>query len=288
MHLSRIILRPLTALFVGGAIALFSADAFAARITKTAKKSVMIENEDTEVQVDQKFFVIIDGKKKGLVQITKVSGGKSLGKITKGRAEVDATLEPVGKASAGGKKRRKKDGGDEGGGAREQALYIGALGGYSMNNQSVKGLSETVSMTGSSFSIKGFADYPLSESLGLIVRLGVDQFGVKGESKERGAVKTEIMYGSVDALLRYSFGSGSFSPFAAVGLGIWLPLSKQSDVLDVPRIATTNVILLDVGVNYFLSNRMMLTGLFEYDYFPPSNDVTTSAMTLRFGAGFQF
>src|SRR5437764_502033 len=71
----------------------------AARVSKVSGKSVLIEMEDLEMQEGEKYYVVIDGKKKGVVQINKVSKGRARGKVTNGRAEVDATVIPTGKSS---------------------------------------------------------------------------------------------------------------------------------------------------------------------------------------------
>lgn len=259
----------------------------AAQVTKVSGKQVLIDNEGSDIQPGSRHYVTIDGKKRGIVQITKSSKGKSLGRITKGRAAVGASVEPAGggskSADADGdlpaprKGKQKSTGGGPGN-------FIGVIAGYSMDSQSVKTETEgTVAMSGSGYSLKGFFDMPLSGGLGMIARSGVEQLNWSSGSKS-----TSIMYFSVDGLLRYSFGESGFVPYIGGGGGIHYPFSKSSNILLESRISTTTVFFANGGFTYPMSDTMILTGVAEYAFFPPSNDVSTSFMTVRFGAGWRY
>jgi outer membrane protein W len=141
-------------------------------------------------------------------------------------------------------------------------------------------------MTGSSISVKGFADLPISGDFGLLGRVGIENFGVAGTSPNLGSVETKIMYLSADLLLRYHLMEGSFKPFPLLGMGLHYPLSKTSGVLDVQRISATTIFFLGGGFNYTLSDSMYLHATAEYGLFPPSNDVKTSLIAIRAGLGF--
>lgn len=277
---------------------IISSGAEAARVTKVSGKQVIIEIETTEMNEGQKFFVIIDGKKKGVVVITKISKGRALGKITKGKAELQATLESTTKSATtarnsvepseesgdpGTQKQRgngKRKAGEEG----DSVTYVGVLAGYAMDSQSVKDTAgNSVSMSGGGYSLKGFGDMPLSGHIGAIGRAGVEQVTLSG-----GGFSTSILYATIDALIRYSFSDSGFIPYVAGGGGIHYPISKSSSILDVPRISATTVFFGDLGFNYQMSPEMILVGLLEYGYFPPSNDVTTNFITARLGAGWRF
>jgi hypothetical protein len=276
-----------------------SLSAEAGRITNVSGKQVKLEIEDTEMNEGQKFFVMIDGKKKGVIVITKIAKGKALGKITKGRAEVDATIEPTTGAKTasadadpganddgGGKKKKRKKGkrsrdADGGGGP---GTFVGVLGGYAMDSQTVKDAAgNSVAMAGGGYSLKGFGDMPLSGRVGAIARGGIEQLNLTGSG-----YTTAIMYATADVLIRFAFADEGFQPFVAGGLGIHFPLSKSSTILDVPRISSTTVFFIDLGFNYQMNEGMILVGALEYGLFPPSNDVSTSFITARFGAGWRF
>jgi len=274
--------------------------AFAARVEKVKDKQVLIDNEGTEIHEGEKYFVMIEGKKKGVVKITKVKNGKSLGVLTKGKAEVDAGVEPTGRASRGSsdigsdddilkrrKHRKAKKGSSDGEDATQQTI-VGLLVGYAMDSQTASVLDASnnatkASFSGSGYSLKGFGDIPLSESLGAIARGGIEQVNLAS-----GSNSSSIMYLTADILLRYSFGSGGFIPYVSGGMGIHFPLSKSSTYLDVPRISSTSVFFFNAGFNMKMGESSFIVGVLEYGMFPPSNDVTTSFITGRVGMGWHW
>jgi hypothetical protein len=297
MHLRFSIRRPLglalTALVATLLVAASGERAEAARISKSQGSKVLIDLEGTSASPGGQFYVVNNGRRVGVVKISRVQGGRATGDVMKGSAPAGASVESAG---GGGNAR------NSGRGGRSQArssrptyrppvanaTYIGVMAGYGMDSQTVKtvdaaGNTGSVSMSGSGYSLKGFMDMPFSGSLGLIGRGGIEQLNLTG-----GSDTTSIMYLTADALLRYSFGSGTFIPFGALGLGIHFPLSKSSTVLDVPRISSTTVFFFTGGFNYQWNRDMIVTVIAEYGMFPPSNDVSTTLIAIRGGAGWRF
>ena len=272
----------------------YSSAVEAAFVEKVRGKQVLINNEDTDIQVGERYYLVVDGKRRAIVKISKVRGGKSIGVVTKGRAVPDASVEPV---------RRVRPAFDDDGEEEQQparrrrarrsprdpdivavpTTIIGGLVGFAMDSQTVTTNSRSVSMSGSGYSVKAFGDIPLSCRLGFIARGGIEQLELSGENE-----KTSIMYLTVDALLRYAFSEGTFVPFAAGGLGIHYPMSKNSTILDESKIAMTSVFFADVGLNYKMSEDLYLTAHVEYGYFPPSSTVNTNFIAIRAGAGWRF
>jgi opacity protein-like surface antigen len=161
------------------------------------------------------------------------------------------------------------------------------MAGYAMDNQNVTGTT-TASMTGSGYSIKAFGDLPISGSLGVIARTGLEQVNFTGTT---GTInrQTAILYYTGDLLLRYSFSDRGFMPYIGGGLGLHYPISKSSDILNPDRIATTFVFFIpSVGFNMQMSNSMILTAVAEYAMFPPSSEVSTYFYTVRAGVGWKF
>lgn len=254
--------------------------------------------------VGDKFFAIENGKKKALFEVVVVKNGKGKVKVLKGKIAEGMTTLAAGKgkgaqeAAAGaapadpdaaaadaaeqsGKKKKIRT---AGGAAVFQDMTFGLVGGYAMDSQSVTIAGTTSqSMSGTGMSAKAFVDIPVTTSLGLLTRVGAEQFNVQS-----GAFKTEIMYASVDLLLKYVFSTGTFVPFGFGGLGLHFPISKTSNILDINRISSTTVFFGGAGINWLLggSTYFQLTG--EYGMFPPSNDVSTSFIAVRTGLGFRF
>lgn len=274
-----------------------SSVASAIKVTQSGKGAVIVDLEgNADVKVGDRFYTVVDGKKKGIVQISAIKGNKAKAKVLKGVGNVGATLTPM---KSAGQARKKDDDSDSGGGGGALSdLTWGVLVGYSLDSQDVNATStsasaEGISMTGSGYSLKAFGDWPISGSLGLIVRAGVETFNVKGSSNtvycgSSRQCDTAITYLSGDALVRYFFTEGFWSPYAAGGLGLHYPLSKSSNVLDVSRIAMTTVFFLTLGSNFNISESSYIPVQVEYGLFPPSNDVKTSIISVRAGYGLKF
>jgi hypothetical protein len=273
-----------------GAAALFftfflsTQSVFAARVTQVKGTQVLIdlEGDDANSVVGKKFIMMVGDKKRAIIEITKAKNTKAIGKILKGKAEVDGTLVAVGgKSSSGGGKKKRTAKSDSSGGATDETY--GFLVGMNMANQSVTSGSKTNAMAGNGFSLKGFGDYPIMGDLSLLGRAGVEQFNVTGGSKS-----TALMYLVGDLLVKYRFSEGSFSPFALGGLGLHYPISKSSDAIDTSVLSVTTVIILGGGANFTINDTSYATASIEYGYFPPGPDVTTSWIALRGGMGFKF
>ncbi len=265
--------------------------AFAAKVKRATKKAAELElgpNEDF-VKGD-KLSVMVNGKLVGTLKVRKVSGNKKvITRILSGRAPVGASVTLKGAGSTGGEIAAEES---------DSNLIVGALFGYGMDNQSVKASSssglvtENLSMSGSGFSAKAFADMSIADELGLIARLGAETFNVTGKSKSgicagSTSCKTEIMYLSADLLVRYNFSPGSINPYAAGGLGIYFPLTKKTNVLDETKIASTTIFFVTLGANIRLGS-MFIPIQVEYGLFPPSNEVSTNFITGRAGLGWEF
>ena len=279
-------------------LSLVSPNAEAARITRVKGSQVMIDLEgSSEYTEGGRYLVIVGGKKKAVVEITKAKGGKAIGKVLKGTAAIDGTLQALGGGSGGGstktasKSRRSRSNRDRSSSDSFQDLTVGAVLGLGLTSQSVTATnqsnqSETISMSGSGFSLKAFGDLPISGNLGAIGRVGLEKFGVSGTPQAGGDVKTDIMYITADLLLRYTFLDGDFKIFPLGGLGLHYPISKSSDVLNVQQISATTIFFLGGGLQYKFSDTMYATATAEYGLFPPSNDVKTSLIAIRGGVGW--
>lgn len=281
--------------------------AHAASITKAKGTQVIIEFEDGEElpSAGAQFFAMEDGKRKAIVQILRIKDRRASGKVTKGRAKEGMLLQARGGGSSGSSSQasdaseyddatateaqRKAPRGTKKPSRSKSAMKpmdttYGVSLGFGLDNQSVTPTgSSTVAMTGSGFSAKGFIDIPISSSVGLLGRGGAEQFNVK-----KDAFKTEIMYATLDLLLRYTFSEGGFAPFLLGGMGIHFPLSKTSNILDVNRISSTTVFFAGLGANISMGSSSYFQVSAEYGLFPPSNEVSTNFIAIRGGLGFQY
>jgi hypothetical protein len=247
--------------------------------------------DETPPEKGDKVFATENGKRKAIMEVVQIKNGKAKVKITKGKAkEGMEVVSAKAKGNSDSDAANEESGGDSkrprsaGAATLFKDMTVGFLGGYAMDSQSVTITgSAAQAMTGSGFSVRGFADIPVAGSLALLTRVGAEQFNVKKEDS-----KSEILYAVVDLMLKYSFASTGFVPFAMGGIGLHFPISKASNILDVNRISSTTVFYAGGGFNFVMgsSSYMQLTA--EYGMFPPSNDVTTSLIAIRGGVGFRF
>lgn len=257
------------------------------------KQAILVFDSGAAVAPGDKFFATEGGKKKALLEVVKAKGNKAVVKILKGNAKEGMDVM----AAKGGSKTAAHSGGNAGSDEEHaehnvrhagsatlfKDMTIGALAGYSLDSQSVTISGSTIAMAGSGFSLRAFADVPVSGDLSLYGRAGAEQFNVQKDSS-----KTEILYAVVDLMLKYSFLEGSFRPFAMGGLGLHFPISKSSNGLNVNQISSTTVFYGGGGFNFIMSGSSYFQATAEYGMFPPSNDVTTSFIAVRGGMGFRF
>jgi hypothetical protein len=289
--------RILAALVASSVIAL--GNAHAAHVIKVKGQKVLIErdNGDDELLEGDVQFIVIANKKRGVVTIQTVRGTRAIAELIKGRAEVGAKLR---KATATGTETNhdsSRAGIDSNGGSAHDTKKSGSsfspktIGfslGMNQVSQSIKatvastGATETVSTTGSSFGARALAEWPLTQSMSLVVRPGLEQFSTSGSSSV-GSVSTSILYLIGDALIRYDFSNGDVVPWAAAGMSVEYPLSKSSNVLNTSQISATTIIDFVGGLDYKLKGSSKLEASLEYGYYPVSGAVTTSSLALRVG-----
>jgi hypothetical protein len=283
---------------------IFSATAHASTVDKVKGSQAIVTFDGGETPAaGDKFIAMENGKKRAILEVVQFKNGRAKVNILKGTAKEGMTLAAAkhkgAKASttteaaatddqatapeSESPSKKKKSARSAGSATLFKDMTIGAVAGYSMDSQTVTQSGTSTAMTGSGMSLKAFVDIPVTGSLGLYSRVGVEQFNVQA-----GTSKSELMYGVLDLLLKYSFTEGTFVPFAMAGLGIHFPISKSSNVLNTNLVSSTTVFYGGGGFNYALGGSTYLQLTAEYGMFPPSNDVSTSLIAVRAGMGFRF
>lgn len=271
-----------------------STGAHAAEITKAKGKSVLIKFDPAAEQlaVGEKHFALVDGKKKALIEITQVKAGQALGKILKGNAEASATLQLAAGAAAGETNSQRPQRRSRSSESPWSGISFGVLAGAGMDSQTVKvartpTTSENVSLSGTGFGARLFADLPLMNQIGLFGRLGVEKFGGTGKSNI-GSEKVDFTFLAVDGLIHFDFMTGDWVPFAMAGISMMYPISQSTGGLLKENTSFSTVALGGAGFNWRLSDTMYATFHGEYGYFLLQTEVTTSIIAARGGIGLQF
>ncbi len=246
--------------------------AWSAEVSKVKGLQVLIVDFDGAVG-DQYFAIDGNGKRKAIIEIKKAKSGRAIGEITKGNAAVGYTLTVRGKSAA---PRGRRSGASN--------LHIGGLAGYSMDSMSVPMTGGAVSMTGSGFSVKGAADYRLSDSLGVRFLGGYETFSVTG-----GGYKTSISYLTLDLLGRYLLTPDSMlGLWLGGGMGFAIPFSKSTTALQEDSVATSTMLYLSAGADIKVSEKFYFPLQFDYAMFLPASDVKTSIIAIRGGVMMRF
>ena len=272
----------------------FGPSLYAAEVTKVKGTNALIDLKGQAAAPGDQFFALSsDGKKKAVLQITKVKGDKAIGRILKGKADAGMALEPKA-ASAGAASGTAKAGSPNG------RSYWGAMVGASMdsmkvqvNNFSVPGnVYGTANLSGMGFSAMGMFDYEVLPQVWFRGLGGIEGFNVSGSSICAGgnsqACNASIYYLSVDFLGRYVFSKGDYRPWLGGGVALMFPASKSASALDSASIGNTSVIMIGGGLDWFISPTTFIPISVEYGMLPKSNEVDASWIELRVGVGVPF
>jgi hypothetical protein len=280
-------------------ISLLAAPLFAAQITKIKGRNVLIDLKGDSASVGDSFYAVeADGKRKGLIEVSKVKGDKAIGKIVKGKPATGMRLEIK---PAGLTKRGVGDGNGHttDSKAMKGRAYFGGLFGYARDTMSVNVNSfntnqflENVSLSGSGFSGKGLFDYELFKQIWFRGEIGGEMFNASGKARcgtnNTQTCDVKIVYLSFDFLGRYVFSEGAFRPWVGGGVSLLFPASKSTTALDESSIGTTSVFTVAGGADLFLSPTMYIPLQVEYAMLPKSDEVEANWIAFRLGVAVPF
>lgn len=279
----------------------FGSFSYAAEVVKVKGKAALINlNGDPAVVGDTFYTVSADGKRRGIIRISKVKGDKAIARVGKGKVAPGMSLElKGGNSSASNSGGYTSRGSSDTGTFGNRRAYWGVLGGLAMDKMSVsvknsitKADLGTASMSGTAFSVKGLFDYQLFPQLWFRGTAGIEGFNAAGNSicgvGNNSACTANIYYLSADFIARYLFSEKKIRPYAGAGIELLFPASKNASALEASSIATTNVIIVQGGVDWFISNTTYIPLSLEYGLLPKSDEVTASWIAVRIGYAFPF
>jgi hypothetical protein len=287
----------LTILFITSLF--FTEQATAGKVVKVKGKKVFImldpEEVDSTQNGDKLLLTTPNGKKRALVMVRNKRGNKVIAQLGKGKAAKGLISMP----HSGGKKKSSPSIDDyepasdiardelSSGQKKKSDLRFGIMAGFGTATQNV---TDVADMSGSTMAFKGLIDYTLFGGLGIRGRIGMDMFSVTGSA---GSIEyqTDINYLTVDMLLRYNIvDSSSFGLFVNGGVGIYSPMSSdlgQNPAILEDSISTTSLLIVGLGASIPIGSMELFIGA-DYLYFPPSDDVSTSAISGKLGLLFGF
>ncbi|MFM6929610.1 MAG: hypothetical protein ACKOX6_14165 [Bdellovibrio sp.] len=296
-------------LLLGLLFSSFSMPAWSATISQIKGTRTLLDLEGAEPVAGDEFFVLNNSKKKvAVLRIRQVKGNKAVADILQGKVDVGFSLQAKGSSKSEPKEtstpRREDDSGIAASNrdtsfSRTLKPSYGILGEYMMNSMQVAvkdalNKKETVSMSGSSFGVGGFYEYTLTRDISLRLLGAIEQFNVTGKSSIPGCdsktsqnCDAKIMYASAYGLGKYYFWQSKYRYWAGAGGGFLIAVSKSSTALDAGAISTNQVLTLAVGGDWQLSRKNYIPISLEYNYFPPSETVNATGISIKVGYGWQ-
>jgi hypothetical protein len=272
-----------------------SITANAAKVTKVSGGKALIDLEgDTALVGDQYFVVDGSGKKRGLLQVSKVQGGRAIATVSKGNVAAGNSLQRFqGRMSAAPSEVNKPRGSASG--AKKS---WGLMAGMVSSSMNVKSSTGSMTMTGSSFNVDGYYQTYLDKNISVKILVGYETLNVSGTASSgfsggsctAGMTCTaDIGYLGMNALIRYSFYRTTSLEFTAGGgLGFLFAMQKSSNVLDTAKITTNQTIVGSLGMDWHLDKRTYVPIQFDYAMFPDNNTSSASQMMIRAGYGWAF
>ena len=285
-------------------IVLFTASSsFAASVTKVKGSQVILQLSGESVTAGQKMYLMSGGKKIAWVEITKARGNLALAKILKGKAVVGATTSaPTASAAvASGSDTSEAAPRRRSGSNPFMQPRWGIIGGLAMNSMSLTAqynpgvaVSESLSMSGMSFNLKGFYDYDYSDLITIRAGAGMETFSVTGKTSQMicgdGSTqncKADFMYLDLDGTAQFNLSKSSSARYwAGIGYAFLITMSKTINIPNLAATGSTNqMILIGGGADFALSGGSFIPVSVEYGYIPGEN-VKASSILIRTGYGF--
>lgn len=245
---------------------------------------------------------------KGILLVRFVRGGKAIGILQKGRAEVGMTLTRVPSRKKRSSVKRRTS-------LSQKKWAAGVLLGGTFNSLNAKFLVlppspqvEEVKMTGTGLIAKAHMDLDVTNAFSLRVLAGLDGFKAKKQSKipvcgvidpiSGGSRRTttncfsNINYLTFDGWLRYAFINTTNKVWIGIGGGIRTPNKKSSRIentaLKSESIGTIGVGHFGLGLDLGISHQMFIPIQAHYTLFPKSKDKSTSLSNISAIAGISF
>jgi hypothetical protein len=256
----------------------FTGKLMAAKVVAIKGKIVEVEGVAGEFTANSVWDVRnADRKKVGIIKIKAVQGTKAKG-IFKGDVQPQYVITPR-------SQQREKRSVSRKTGKRQ----LGGLAGFNFTTAETKVGTETLTLTGSDFSVKFLVDYYLFKSFWFRGTSGLEQFSVGGKNDTDcgGECTANIKYFTLDFWGQYRFGEAK-NFWAGAGFGFLIPVAKNTTAFAESSVTNLNVFLLGGGWNYQLKKGSYIPIQVEYDIYPSSNTVEASAYAVRIGYSKDF
>ncbi len=280
---------------------------FAQTIQKLKDKSALLDTGDLQMKVGEEYYAVTEtGKKTALLVITQVRGHQAIGKITKGAAVVGQPLSvkstAVPKPADRDANDNSNDNTDEYHPRAKPKKFIGILGGYEMDSMSMPAGNvnnvalETAAFAGTGFSLKGFYDWPLSDTFTIRLSAGYDSFNGNYSAKSTAINKNASATSSVTTTLIDLDGEIHWNIYRKslttihfdLGYGYDYIVGLTTNLISLQAPSYLSDIYFGGGANIKMSSTSFLPVFAHYHYFQTNPGVTQSAIEVGAGWGWAF
>lgn len=296
---------------------LFLASVQASTVKAIKGNKALIEIQDeTLVPGEQYYLINSDGKRTALIVIKQVKGNRALADITKGKGTAGQTIQS--RAATEKPLAPKTPKGDYAEDFLQRSkvrdvpnlqkalksswgIQAGLNNNSMVANVATRDLSNNVirsqaDMAGSSFSLLGFYDKPLTSSLVLHIAAGYEMFNVSGSTSQVNgsdvnacsnstSCSVDISYISGHGLIKwYPTYANKYRIWLGGGLGYMMNMSSSSNALS--GIGATAIYTAALGTDIQFSHKNYMPISVSYGMFPDSPTVKASMMTIKIGWGW--
>lgn len=294
-------------LFLMSSLVRFS---WAASVTTTKNQKALIDLEGSDVSEGDEFYLLnSQSKKMAVIRIKQVKNNKALADILKGSASAGYTLlaKPNKTLDSKSTNLQKSDPHSD---IERSSQYLyglrdsyGIVGESLINTMSVAvkntsvspALTDTVALKGSSFGLGAFYDYIATDDIAIQLAGLYEQLNVSGTSSIPGcsaatstSCSVNITYLSFYGTAKYYFSRGHYRIWGGLGGGFLLALAKSATALNESQISSNQIALAALGMDVQVSRKNYIPLALEYHYFPATDTVKASSITLKAGWAWNF
>lgn len=282
---------------------------WAASVEKVKNDKILVNLEGQPAQIDSEFYLLSDeGTKKGQIRILQVKGSKAIATLIKGKAAPGMTLTPLeDHRQKSSKKKKNQDPSEDDNYTdsdivtfKKKTIPIGILVGYATDTMSMtgtkSGISASLAMTGTAYSVKGFYDYVLNPSLSLRFIGGIDGFNASSSTTStvvcngESTCSVKLSYLAFEGHALWNFWkSGLKKMWVGGGYAFMLTSSASSNIANFDTTGKTNSLyLFTLGMDWGLSKTNYIPIALQYGSYPAGGGVSASQIALISGYGIQY
>lgn len=278
----------------------------AGTVTQVKNEKVLIDFAGETPNVGEKYFLLENTKKVGIVELIQVKNQKAIGKLTKGKSA-------VGFQTALGAKAKQPTTESDPAQVTEDVnsflrfdrmkysvqmkLFLNKISTKQRDNAQPFPHEETVTMNGTNFGVFGTLELPLFDPLQALGFAGIEMLDVVGsaqynscDSKSSTNCDMKITYITVGGIARYDFKKSKINPWAGIGISLKYPVIKKSTALDEDSLQFANTVIFTGGLDYHLNNKNFVPVALEYHYSTNTSETVPviDQWALTAGYGFKF